>query len=142
MSHFKNMLRTGGLLVAFAIVTAGAAQAQEPQKPQQEPAPAPECQAKVEPAALKQQTEPVSLRAAYSGSIGKVIAALIEEESGAKVLEVQEVAESAPAEPAVQVRLDVSKAVAGEWKLSFQGENGKCAAKVTVQSAETENGTR
>lgn len=133
MSQFKNVLRTGGLLVAFAIVSASTVQAQQPQ---QEPAPAPACEAKIQPAKLTPQEEPVSLRAAYSDSIGKVLSALIEEESGAKVLEVQEASDSAPAEPAVQVRLDLSKAVAGEWTLSFQGESGKCTAKVTVQAAE------
>jgi hypothetical protein len=92
--------------------------------------------AKVQPEKISSQEEPVSLRAVYSESIGKVLSALIEEGSGIKVVEVVSTASTPAAEPVVTVQLDLSKAIAGEWTLSFQGESGKCTAKVTVQAAE------
>ncbi len=126
----KNVLRFGGLLVLPAIVLVSTAQAQEVVE-----APAVECVAKIQPEKISAQVEPVSLRAAYSESIGKVLSTLIEESSGIKVVEVVPVADSPASAPIVTVQLDLSKAVAGEWTLSFQGESGKCTAKVTVQAA-------
>src|SRR5690554_5461604 len=107
MSQFKDLVRTGGLVLAFAVVSAGAAQAQEPQQPRQE---APACEARVQPVAVTRQADPVDVRATYTEAIGKVTAALIDAESKAKVLEVREAAESGPSEPAVEVRLDLSEA--------------------------------
>lgn len=128
----KKALRFGGLLVVPVLVLTGVAQAQEAT----ESAPV-ECVAKVQPEKISAQAEPVSLRAVYSESIGEVLSALIEESSGIKVVEVAPATDAPSSTPAVLVQLDLSKAVAGDWTLSFQGESGKCTAKVTVQAAES-----
>jgi hypothetical protein len=127
----KNAFRFGGLLMLPVFVLAGIAQAQEAGE-----APAAECVATVQPEKISAQEEPISLRAVYSESIGKVLSALIEESSGIKVVEVVPSADAPTSTPGVMVQLDLSKAVEGEWTLSFQGENGKCTAKVTVQAAD------
>jgi biotin carboxyl carrier protein len=127
----KRVFQVGGLLALSAIALTSVAQAQEVAE-----APVAECVAKVQPEKISSQEEPVSLRAVYSESIGKVLSALIEEGSGIKVVEVVSTASTPAAEPVVTVQLDLSKAIAGEWTLSFQGESGKCTAKVTVQAAE------
>jgi hypothetical protein len=127
----KNTFRVGGLLVLSALVVTSTAEAQEAVE-----APAVECVAKVQPEKLSSQAEPVSLRAVYSESIGEVLSALIEVESGVKVVEVASADVAPSAEAVVTVKLDLSQAVAGEWTLSFQGETGKCTARVTVQAAD------
>lgn len=124
----KNALRFAGLLVLPLVAMANAAEAQEAAKP----AAAAECVATVQPAQIKTQADPVTLRAVYSESIGKVVSALADTKSGIQVVEVK----AAAAEPAVSVQLDLSKAVAGEWTISFEGEDGKCTGKVVVQGAE------
>jgi hypothetical protein len=128
----KVALRIGGLLVVPVLMLAGVAQAQEPTE-----MPALECVAKIQPEKISVQAEPVSLRAVYSESIGAVLSALIEESSGIKVVEVSQASDTPSSTPAVLVQLDLSKAVAGDWTLSFQGESGKCTAKVTVQAADS-----
>lgn len=137
IGKLKAALRAGGVLVVATIVLAGVAEAQEAPR-----AEAPECVVKVQPERLSVRSEPQHLSAAYPENIGKVLSALIDEASGIKVVEVVEVAPN-PDDPApssmVRVSLDLSAAVAGEWTLSFQGESGKCTAKVTVQAAETPN---
>lgn len=126
----KKMLRFGGLLVVPVLALVGVAQAQE----SRDQAPV-ECEAKVQPEKISVQTEPVSLRAVYPESIGAVLSALIEESSGIKVVEITPATDAPSSTPAVLVQLDLSKAIAGDWTLSFQGESGKCTAKVTVQAA-------
>lgn len=127
----KNALRLGGLLVVPVLLLSSTAQAQEAPE-----AAVVECVATVKPEKITVQAEPLSLRAVYSESIGAVLSALIEESSGIKIVEVAAAADAPSSTPAVVVQLDLSKAVAGDWTLSFQGESGKCTAKVTVQAAE------
>lgn len=130
VSQLKKVVRPGVFLGLFAVASVGAAEAQEPAQ-----APVAKCEAEVQPAELKQQAQPVALHAALSESIGKVGSAEIAERSGARVIGVKQATEDGAPSPVIALQLDLSQAVAGEWALTFEGENGKCSAKVTVQAS-------
>lgn len=124
---------TGG--VAFSLFAfVGLAEAQEVESTLVE-----ECVAQVQPARLSPQTRPVNLSAVYTESIGKVLSALIDEASGVEIVDISQ-SEPDPDAPnpatEVRLRLDLSDAVAGEWTLQFQGEEGNCTAKVMVEEGD------
>lgn len=138
LGYMKTILLRGGSVALSVFLLAGVAKAQEVVEGAE--AAVEECVARIQPEKVSVQAEPLQLSAVYSESIGKVLSALIEESSGIKVVEVEEVEPTGDAPnsaPIVRVSLDLSNAVAGEWTLSFQGEGGKCTAKVTVQAAES-----
>lgn len=140
----KTRLGYGLALALPLAVFAGAsdAQAQEAPKKGAEQV----CVVTLDPATIPVQQEQVLLRARFSTAIGEKLSALIEEASGVKVVAVEgpapQAAEAGPDAPPVivaNVRLDASQAAAGEWTISFEGEQGKCTGKLAVERGEPES---
>lgn len=118
-----------GLTVAVAVgvlVTATALQAQDP-----EPEAATECEVQVaEPVSVSE--EPVVVEATLSEAIGEALTAVVQDESGVEFVS----AEPAEEEGAVNLTLNTSEAVSGEWTISLTGESGECAGTFTVSAAQ------
>lgn len=131
LAILKSSIRYGSVLILAITVLSATAAAQAPTEKQ-----AVECVATLQPTNATAQADPVVLRAIYSASIGEVLSAAIDEASGIKVIEVKSASSAPGSAPTASVELDLSKAVAGEWTVSFNGEGGKCAGTLVVKATD------
>jgi len=86
-----------------------------------------ECRVVLQPDALRPATEPVSLQALLPGQVGDALRGRVEEKSGIEVLTV-----GTEDSGVTVVTLDTSSAVAGDWMIRFDAEDGTCGARLTI----------
>jgi hypothetical protein len=155
MTHRINRALAAATLFGLFAVAAPRAQAQVPTPPQtqqkpkvtvdsaagsvqsaaQKAAPAEKgaCTVKLDAANPIQVTpSPVVLQAAVTGALGDSVSATVPAESKISVLGVKPAA--SPNE--LNVLLNTSQAVPGEYTISFKGTGGECSTKIKVGAAD------
>src|SRR5690606_11475306 len=116
-----------GLVVAVVFATNAATTDRAPV------APLSECEITVEAESVPVRPDSVVLRMVYSEPIGEELVAQLEEDSGVRVVKV----EQESTEPlTLKLTLNTSEAKAGEWTISVKGEQGECTGKLKVAAAE------
>lgn len=91
------------------------------------------CALKLANDSIKVSAEPVSLRASLSDAVGDSVSATLQQESKASVVSI---GHPAPAEPnSLEITLNTSQAVPGDWSLSVKGTTGECTGKVKITAA-------
>lgn len=149
--HIPGRLAAATLVGLFALV-APRIQAQAPTPPQQQQKPkvtidsaagsvqtpaaaAPAaaknaCTVKLDATPVAVGPTPVTLQAAVIGTLGDSVSATVAPESKISVVGVKGTGN------ALELTLNTSQAVPGEYTISFKGTNGECATKLKVGAAE------
>lgn len=118
----------GAGLVLGVVFAANAATLERPAA-----APASECELTAQAESVPVRPDSVVLRMVYSEPIGEELVAQLEEDSGVRVVKV----EQESTEPlTLKLTLNTSEAKAGEWTISVKGEQGECTGKLKVAAAE------
>ncbi len=126
-----------GLSLSVAVV--GLSSVASAQEPAPVPPPSPSaltCDIQLEPAAVPVRDEAVKLSVILSQAIGETLSARLDGNSGVQVVSVELLDEerAAPAR-AVSLTLNTARAVAGEWVLTLEGEDGRrCSGTVKVEA--------
>ncbi len=133
-------------LVLGALASAGLAGLTRDAQAQAPTPPTPPCEVRVNPVTVPVQAEVVELSATLSEAIGETLSARVDEASGIQVVAVEVVKGAggeAPAAHKVAVQLSTASAVAGEWALTLEGDDGRqCSGKVQVQTTGAASGRR
>lgn len=88
------------------------------------------CTVKLDATPIAVAPSPVTLQAAVTGALGDSVAATVAPESKISVVSVK------PGAAGLELILNTSQAVPGEYTISFKGSNGECATKLKVGAAE------
>ena len=98
------------------------------------------CEIQLDQTAVPVQAEAVTLSAKLPAEIGERLSARLDEGSGVQVVTVQPTMAQdgeGPAVRAVALTLNTANAIAGEWALTLEDEDGRqCTAKVRVQTTD------
>lgn len=111
-----------GAVAAPFVVTAKSAQAE----------PVLACSVKLANDSVPVRPTPVAVRASLTEAIGDSVSATLDQESKASIVSVGK----ADAPNALELTLNTSQAVPGEWNLSLKGTSGECTGKVKIIPAQ------
>jgi hypothetical protein len=90
------------------------------------------CTIKFDATPVQVAPSPVTLQASVMGALGDSVSATVAPESKISVVGVK----AAGAPNALELTLNTSQAVPGEYTISFKGTSGQCATKLKVGAAE------
>lgn len=127
--------RIGAGVVMLAGLVASPAESWAQERPPEEPT----CRAEVAAESIPVHPDLFEVRVTFTERIGERIAALFQEESRVTVVEIERDQEQPRS---VRLTLNTSEAVAGEWTLVLEGEEGRCKGEARIRQIETRRSLR